>query len=110
MVLSPLWDEAVCWTNPSCRRRVAGRYGMDSGSAPSLRLVAGVGTLFVAVVPVPPLVGRSLRVARRRVLPRLLASERRDVEIVPGTSHLLVAAAVDEVGAEDAPAVADEHV
>src|SRR4029453_17042254 len=64
----------------------------------------------VLVVPVPPLVRRGLRVALRRVLPVLLASECRDVEIVPGTAHLLVAAVVDEVGAEHLFAVADEGV
>src|SRR5437879_734513 len=64
----------------------------------------------VRVVVVPPLVRRSLRVTLRRVLPVLLAAERSDVEIVPCVSHLLVAAVVDEVGAEDAVALADERV
>src|SRR5215218_5298329 len=41
-------------------------------------------------------------VALRRVLPLLLAPERRHVEIGPGGAHRLVAAAVDEVGAEHA--------
>src|SRR5262245_4332126 len=64
----------------------------------------------VCVVPVPPLVRRRLRVALRRILPFLLAPERRDVEIVPGAPHLLVAAVVDEVGAEDLVLVTDERV
>src|SRR5216110_4108543 len=62
------------------------------------------------VVPDPPLVGRSLRVALRRVLPLLLAPERSDVQVVPSVPHLLVAAVVDEVGAEYAVAVAYERV
>src|SRR5262245_34434576 len=49
----------------------------------------------VFVVPVPPLVRRSLRIALRRVLPLFLAPERRDVEVVPSAPHLLVAAVVD---------------
>src|SRR4051812_31193934 len=83
-------------------------------------LLAGIGDLdpflvrrrtrLVAVVPVPPFVGRRLRIALWRILPHLLAAERRDVEIVPGAAHLLVAAALDEIGAEDAVAVAKEHV
>jgi len=64
----------------------------------------------VGVVVVPPLVGRRLRVALRRVLPFLLAPERGDVEVTPGAAQLLVATVVDEVGAEDAIAVADEGV
>src|SRR3546814_16093773 len=64
----------------------------------------------VAVVPVPPLVGRGLRIALGRVLPDLLPAQRRDVEVVPGAPHLLVAAVVDEIGAEHAVAIAVEHV
>src|SRR5438067_12408585 len=62
------------------------------------------------VVPDPPLVRRGLWITLRRVLPLLLAPERSDIEVVPGVSHLLVAAVVDEVGAEQAVAVADERV
>src|SRR5215211_788514 len=68
------------------------------------------GSLAVGVVVVPPLVGRGLRPALGRVLPGLLAPERRDVEKRPGRAHVLVAARVDEVGAEDAVALADEGV
>src|ERR671914_1727893 len=64
----------------------------------------------VLVVVVPPLVRRGLRVALGRILPLLLASERRDVEVCPGGAHRLVAALVDEAGAEDPVAVADEGV
>src|SRR5262249_23637854 len=46
----------------------------------------------------------------RRVLPLLLASERGDVEIVPGVPHLLVASVIDEVSAEHVFAIADERV
>src|SRR5215217_5291932 len=67
--------------------------------------------LTVRVVVVPPLVGRRLRVAGRRVLPLLLAAERRQVEVGPGAAHRLVTALVDEVGAEDlALVVAEERV
>src|SRR6266404_6314420 len=64
----------------------------------------------VLVVPVPPLVRRGLRVALRRVFPGLLASERRRIEVAPGAPHRLVAAAVDEVGAEHLVTVVEEHV
>src|SRR5215204_4661956 len=59
------------------------------------------GPVVVLVVAVPPHVGLRLRVALRRVLPDLLAPERGDVQVVPGVAHLLVAALVDEVRAED---------
>src|SRR5688572_15595078 len=61
-------------------------------------------------MPVPPLIGRGLRIALGRVLPRLLPAQRSDVEVVPNGSHRLVATIVDEVGAENPVAVADEHV
>src|SRR5205823_526528 len=71
-----------------------------------------VGRLVVAVlvVPPPPLVRRSLGIALRRVLPLLLTPQGSDVEVVPSVPHLLVTAAVDEVGAENAVAVAYERV
>src|SRR5260370_8791659 len=106
------------------RRRPSGRDGPRSGFRrcdalsggflragnyiDPLRVRRGLGV--VVVVPVPPLVRRGLRIAFRRVLPSLLTAERCYVEIVPDGPHLLVAAIVDEVGAEDAVAVADEHV
>src|SRR6185312_3723556 len=64
----------------------------------------------VAVVPVPPFVGRRLGIALGRILPELLPAERRDVEVVPGAAQLLVAAVVEEVGAEYAVAIAVEDV
>src|SRR5690349_6931094 len=54
----------------------------------------------VRIVIVPPLVGRGLGVALRRFLPRLLATECGDVEVVPGAPHGLVTTAVDEIGAK----------
>src|SRR5712675_1184423 len=72
------------------------------------RVGRGVGD--VTLVPVPPFVRPALGVACRRVLPLLLTPERRHVEVVPDGAHRLVAAAVDEVGAEDALAVTDERV
>lgn len=53
----------------------------------------------VCVVVVPPLVRCRLRISLRRVFPRLLAAERRDVEVVPRPTHLLVTPSVNEVGA-----------
>src|SRR5918994_1835956 len=64
----------------------------------------------VLVVEVPPLVRRRLRVALGRVLPLLLATERGDVEVGPRAAHGLVAAGINEVGAEDVVALADERV
>ena len=49
---------------------------------------------------VPPLVWRSLRVPLGRILPLFLTTKRRDVEVVPGPTHLLVASDIDEVSAE----------
>src|ERR1035438_6670396 len=65
---------------------------------------------FVVVVPVPPLVWRGLGGTLWRILPSLLTAERRKVEVAPGGPHRLVAAVVDEVGAEHPLAVAEEHV
>src|SRR6202043_2485369 len=73
-----------------------------------LRVGRDVGD--VTLVPIPPLVRSALGVALRRILPTLLTPERGHVEIAPGGPHRLVAAAVDEVGAEHALAVADERV
>jgi len=61
-------------------------------------------------VEAPPLIRRGLGIALGRVLPLLLAPERREVEVGPGAAHRLVAAVVDEVGAEDPLAVAEEGV
>src|SRR6187200_545499 len=106
------------WTRPArCRsrriwplRRAAsrGRSADPFRGTPPTRGRSRV--LAVRVVVVPPLVRRRLRDARPlgRVLPLLLASERRDVEIAPGGADVLVAAVVDEVGSEDPVALADE--
>src|SRR5690349_16848146 len=65
----------------------------------------------IVVVPVPPFVRRSLRVTRRRILPNLLTTERREIEVTPDGPHRFVAAIIDEVGAEHLIViVADEHV
>src|SRR5215510_13343020 len=77
---------------------------------PAQRRPAQSCAIAIPIVVVPPVIGRRLRVARRRVLPLLLASERSDVEVAPGAAQVLVAAGVDEVGAEDPIAVADEGV
>jgi hypothetical protein len=61
-------------------------------------------------VVVPPPIRRGLRIARRRVLPLLLTAEGGDVEVVPGAPHLLVAAGVDQVGAEDPVVLAEKRV
>src|SRR6266852_3275254 len=78
------------------------------GHLDPLRVRRGLGV--VVVVPVPPLVWRSLWIALRGVLPLLLASERRYIKITPGAPHRLVGAIVDEVGAEHLVAVADECI
>src|ERR1700757_1372080 len=78
------------------------------GHLDPLHVRRGLGV--VVVVPVPPLVRRSLGVALRRVLPDLLSAERRDIQIAPGGPHRLVAAVVDEVGAEHLVIVADECI
>src|SRR4030095_16427440 len=75
-------------------------------SAPSL----GRRRVAIFVVPVPPLVRRGLRIALRRILPLLLAPKRSHIEVTPRITHRLVAAAVDEVGAEDFISVVDERV
>src|SRR5580765_5921594 len=64
----------------------------------------------VRVVVVPPPIRWGLRVALGRVLPLLLATQRRDVEVVPRVPHLLVPAGIDEVGAEDPTVLANECV
>src|SRR5687768_5844937 len=90
------------------RRRRRGRVG----APPPARRRRGRtrSRLPVLVVQAPPLVGRRLRDALRRVLPLLLAPERGDVEVAPGAPHRLVAAGVDEVGAEHLVALAQEGV
>src|SRR6478672_12986589 len=94
----PPWKSAPAARSCSCRA--------PPGLDPSHPLRA----LPVGVVVVPPLVGRGLGIALRRVLPLLLATERGDVEVAPGASHRLVAATVDQVRAEDLLAVAQEGV
>src|SRR5579872_5626289 len=61
-------------------------------------------------MPVPPLVRWRLRIPLGRVLPRLLAAERREVEVAPDGAHRFITAVVDEVRAEDLVSVAEEHV
>src|SRR5882762_2100578 len=78
------------------------------GHLDPLRVRRGLGV--VVVVPVPPLVRRGLGVTLWRVLPGLLTTEGRHIEVAPGGSHRLVAAAVDEVCAEHPLAVADECI
>src|ERR1022692_1555210 len=48
----------------------------------------------VGIVPSPPLVGRGLGIALRRVFPVLLPPERSEIEVAPGAAHRLVAAVV----------------
>src|SRR5580692_509838 len=72
------------------------------------RIGRGIGD--VKLVPVPPFVRPALRIAFRRILPRLLPAERGHVEVAPDGAHRLVTAAIDEVGAEHFAAVADERV
>src|SRR4051812_49961614 len=55
--------------------------------------------LLVLVVPVPPHVRRGVGVAPGRVLPLLLTTGRRHVQVPPGAAPPLVAAGADAVGA-----------
>src|SRR5215831_16940921 len=55
-----------------------------------LRVGCSLGV--VIVVPVPPLVRRSLRKALGRILPCFLAAERREDEVAPDGTHRFVAA------------------
>src|SRR5262249_2833889 len=73
-------------------------------------LGVGRGLGVVVVMPVPPFVRRRLGVTLWRVLPSLLAAERRDVEVAPNGPHRFVAAVVDEVCAEHPLAIAEKHV
>src|SRR6201991_1078852 len=70
----------------------------------------GCGARNVALVPVPPFVRFALRVALRRILPFLLASECCHEEVAPDGAHRLIAAPIDEIGAVDAIPVADKCV
>src|SRR4051812_45973225 len=64
----------------------------------------------VLVVVIPPAVRRALRPARRRVLPFLLAAQRRAVEEAPDGADRLDPAAPGPVGLEGPVAVAQEDV
>jgi hypothetical protein len=86
------------------------RKAASPASDTSIHLGSGGGVWNVTVVPVPPFVRSALRVALRRILPNFLAAERRHVEVAPNAPHRLVAAAIDEVGAEPLIAIADESV
>src|SRR5262245_66690190 len=90
----------AAWMPPPAELLGSPRYVRDHAPRP----------LFVRVVVVPPLVRGSLRIALGRVLPFLLSAERGDVEVAPGAAHVLVTAGVDEVGAEDLVALADEGI
>src|SRR4051812_31957819 len=114
-----LWKPRSGGSTPSLSRHRSGDFAAtscDSEGPPSHGLASveqaheRSGVPAVRVVVVPPLVRRGLRVALGGVLPLLLAAERRDVEVAPGGAEMLVAAGIDEVGAEDPVAVADEDV
>src|SRR5580704_4682684 len=64
----------------------------------------------VVVMPVPPLIWRSLRITGWRVFPDLLTPEGRDIKVTPDGPHRLVTPLVDEVCAEHPLAVANERV
>src|SRR3546814_14436974 len=69
-------------------------------------LLVGRCVCDIAVVPVPPLVGRSLRIALERVLPDLLPAQRRVVVVVPGPPHMLFPPDVAALGTHHNAAVA----
>src|SRR5260370_7611912 len=87
------WSSDVCSSDLVPERRL-------SGVRHLVPLLIGRCVCDVAVVPVPPLVWRGLRIARGRVLPDLLPAQRRDVEVVPRAPHLLLAAGVDGGGSQ----------
>src|SRR5262249_39452725 len=88
-----------------------GRYAAGSGpNKGEPKAVRSPGRRRVFVVVAPPPVRSCLRVALRRVLPLLLATERGYIEVAPGGAQRLVAARVDEIGAEHLSAVADERI
>src|SRR6185437_13117649 len=62
----------------------------------------------VLVVAAPPAIGRRLRPAGRRVLPALLAPQRRQVEQAPHIAERLDAAVRGEICPVDVVAVAQE--
>src|SRR5688572_7429727 len=99
----------------TARRRESGSSSRDLALRDRLLVGAGfhqpgsIGFRPTVVVPDPPLVGRGLWVVLGRVLPLLLPTERSHVEVAPGASQRLVAAGVDEVGAEDAVVVVSEE-
>src|SRR3712207_2864894 len=98
------------WSPPSARHPAPRHARRDATGTRPPRERPRSRRLAVRVVVVPPPVRRRLRVALGRVLPFLLAAERRHVEVAPGRAHRLIAATVDEVGAEDPVALSDEGV
>src|SRR5258708_17026359 len=100
-----LFRSAPVRKGPAARRRPSGRPSLarfrpcvalleggfsSVGHLDPLRVRRGLG--LVVVVPVPPLVRRGLGVTLWRVLPGLLTTERRHIEVAPAGSHRLVAA------------------
>src|SRR5882672_5153574 len=83
----------------SLHRLATGRIESDGGST------GAGGGIAVLVVAAPPLIGRGFRPALGRILPILLAAERRQVEEGPGAAERLDAAPGGEVGAEDSALV-----
>src|SRR6478735_5002909 len=95
----------------SLNRRLVGVAVFQRSSVSAKLHQAGcIGIRVWFVMPDPPLVGRRLRITLRRVFPFLLTPERGEVQVVPGVSHLLVAAAVNKVGAKNTVAVPDKCV
>src|SRR5262245_41453170 len=88
---------SLCWLRTPHTKR-------PQAAVPHLLL-----SLSVLVVAAPPLVGRALRPSFGRVLPGLLAAERRQIEQGPHAAEPLHPAPAREVGAEHAAAVAQEH-
>src|SRR5690348_14447430 len=107
LLLSSITETRYCMSVISCRRR---RPRGDLSFLLRTRPGRSDTARAVRVVVVPPRVRRSLRIALRRVFPRLLAAERRDVQVTPGASHRLVTPAVNEVRPVDPLAVANECV
>src|SRR5262249_39433593 len=95
---------------PARRRRRAARCRSSRGLRAGSGWTRSSGVLLVLVVPPPPLVWLRLWMALGRVLPGLLAAERRPVEEAPDRSDGLEPPPAGEIGPVDLVAVAKKGV
>src|SRR5690606_34757390 len=62
------------------------------------------------VVPVPPLIGRRLWIAFRRVFPVFLPTQWGNVQVIPGAAHLFIAAIIEKIGSEYLAAISIKDI